>query len=158
MTSVVDRKLDDPPMSTMYDLVANITHESTAGTAHGETTWKAHVHTRSPPGSATEETWFQIQDLIVEEINRQLVFLGESYIQIWERRLLPGQKSHDIHIDASSTNLKQKTTKSLSAAASIKNAPAEGTVLQQQTMTKAGVFAKSSFKQKRERGDSGMDI
>lgn len=54
--------------------------------------------------------------------------------------------------------MKQKTTKALSAAASIKNAVAEGTVIQQQAPLKAGTFAKSSFKQKRERGDSGMDI
>lgn len=83
--TVITPNLDDPSFTTVYDLVANITHESMAGTAHAETTWKAHVHTRSQPGSQTEETWYQIQDLIVEEINKQLVFLGESYIQV--RRL-----------------------------------------------------------------------
>jgi U4/U6.U5 tri-snRNP-associated protein 2 len=74
--------LDNPEQesSTMYDLVANITHSSTAGTAREDTTWKVHVHTR--PGEHTEERWFQIQDLIVEEIQRQMVFLGESYIQV----------------------------------------------------------------------------
>lgn len=66
----------------MYDLVANITHESTAGTAHEDTKWKVHVHTRQPPDSNVEEDWYQIQDLIVEEINKQMVFLGESYIQV----------------------------------------------------------------------------
>lgn len=66
----------------MYNLVANITHESTAGTAHEDTKWKVHVHTRQPPGSNVEEDWYQIQDLIVEEINKQMVFLGESYIQV----------------------------------------------------------------------------
>lgn len=29
-----------------------------------------------------EEKWFQIQDLIVEEINRGMISLGESYIQV----------------------------------------------------------------------------
>lgn len=33
-----------------------------------------------------EEKWFQIQDLIVEDINRQMIFLGETYIQVWKRR------------------------------------------------------------------------
>ena len=26
-----------------------------------------------------------MQDLIVEPVNRQMLFLGESYVQIWER-------------------------------------------------------------------------
>ena len=72
----------DPNFTTMYDLVANVTHESLAGTAHEDTTWKTHVHTRAQAGQNPEdETWYQIQDLIVEEINKQMVFLGESYIQ-----------------------------------------------------------------------------
>lgn len=33
-----------------------------------------------------EEKWFSIQDLLVESIDKQLLFLGESYIQIWARR------------------------------------------------------------------------
>ena len=78
----IDRKLEDPSFTTLYDLVANITHESTAGTAHEDTKWKVHVHTRHPADSNAEEDFYQIQDLIVEEINRQMVFLGESYIQV----------------------------------------------------------------------------
>ena len=78
----IDSPADDPSFTTMYNLVANITHESTAGTAHEDTKWKVHVHTRQPPGSNAEEDWYQIQDLIVEEINKQMVFLGESYIQV----------------------------------------------------------------------------
>jgi U4/U6.U5 tri-snRNP-associated protein 2 len=81
----INRNPDDPSFTTMYDLVANITHESTAGTAHEDTIWKAHVHTKNPPGSTQDEDWYQIQDLIVEEINKQLVFLGESYIQVGSR-------------------------------------------------------------------------
>lgn len=73
---------DDPSFTTLYDLVANVTHESTAGTAHEDTTWKSHVHTRAVPKSGQEDDWYQIQDLIVEEINKQMVFLGESYIQV----------------------------------------------------------------------------
>lgn len=33
-----------------------------------------------------EEKWFSIQDLLVESIDSQLLFLGETYIQIWARR------------------------------------------------------------------------
>ena len=29
-----------------------------------------------------DEKWYQIQDLIVEEINRGMISLGESYIQV----------------------------------------------------------------------------
>lgn len=169
MQDFVDRKIEgvdanradgeDPSFTTMYDLVANITHESTAGTAHDDTKWRVQVHTKAGfNGNQEEEEWYQIQDLIVEEINRQMIFLGESYIQIWERRLPPGQAVHKLHIDSSSANLKQKTTKSLSAAANIRNAVAEGAVITQQMPLKAGTYAKSSFKVKRDRPDSGMDI
>lgn len=158
MSECIDSPPDDPSFTTMYNLVANITHESTAGTAHEDTKWKVHVHTRQPPGSHVEEDWYQIQDLIVEEINKQMVFLGESYIQIWERQLPPGKTHHDIRIDASSANLRQKTTKALTAAANLKNQAAEGAVVQTQAPQKVGTFAKNSFKQRRERGDSGIDI
>jgi len=83
----------------LYDLLGNVTYSSTAGTAKEDSQWKVQVHTRSAnseplsprhidskPAKKEEEKWFQIQDLIVEEVNRQMVFLGESYIQIWERR------------------------------------------------------------------------
>jgi U4/U6.U5 tri-snRNP-associated protein 2 len=88
-----------PPSDSIhkyYDLVSNITHSSAAGTAREETTWKTQVHLRPPrdpktgelSGGKTEEEdekWFQIQDLIVEEINRGMISLGESYIQVSRR-------------------------------------------------------------------------
>lgn len=87
----------------MYDLVANVTHESTAGTARDKenTVWK--VHLRAPPSApgstngkngtttANEEggeeegaadRWLLMQDLIVEEIARELIFLGETVLQV----------------------------------------------------------------------------
>ncbi|EGG09003.1 uncharacterized protein MELLADRAFT_84272 [Melampsora larici-populina 98AG31] len=87
----------DEPIERLYDLLANVTYSSTAGTAKEDSQWKVQVHTRSVNEKQeeelkanslkpNEEKWFQIQDLIVEEINRQMVFLGESYIQVWERR------------------------------------------------------------------------
>ncbi|KAG2176104.1 hypothetical protein INT43_005337 [Umbelopsis isabellina] len=73
---------DDPSVEkvgSQYDLLANISEEGTATSA----TYKIHVRNR-----ATDQ-WFQIQDLLVEEILPQMIFLSESYIQIWERRRAP---------------------------------------------------------------------
>lgn len=97
--------VDDPslaPLSAAYDLVANVTHEATAGTVRDNSVWRSHVHTRidgepvgviggekdeeakarAERGERPEERWFQIQDLIVEDINPQMIFLGESYLQV----------------------------------------------------------------------------
>ncbi|THH19693.1 hypothetical protein EW146_g1523 [Bondarzewia mesenterica] len=72
--------------STVYDLVANVTHESAAGTTRDKlnTVWK--VQLRAGSGGGENEKWFQIQDLIVEEIRKEMIFLGETVLQIWERR------------------------------------------------------------------------
>lgn len=100
--------IDHPRVDTVYDLVANITHDATPGTVRDNQVWRSQVHTRvdgqpvaankrkatSLPGLPEElegnneldERWFQIQDLIVEETNRQMLFLGESYVQIWRRK------------------------------------------------------------------------
>ncbi|RUO96536.1 cysteine proteinase [Jimgerdemannia flammicorona] len=67
-------------LGTHYDLLANICHEGKPGPGNGS--YKVHVRDR-----ATEQ-WYQIQDLIVEEIMPQMIFLSESYVQIWERKLL----------------------------------------------------------------------
>lgn len=114
---------DGGAVAQYYDLVSNITHSSAAGTAREETTWKAQVHLRPPRDeigvlrnglSEDDEKWFQIQDLIVDEINRGMIALGESYIQvrirccrlrvalmrwrqIWERRTPTG--THDLKVD-----------------------------------------------------------
>ncbi|EPT03481.1 hypothetical protein FOMPIDRAFT_150425 [Fomitopsis schrenkii] len=88
--------LDAPPShpSTVYDLIANVTHESAAGTTHDKesTVWK--VHLRAGAGGGDNEKWFLIQDLIVEEIRKEMIFLGETVLQIWERRLEP--RSSDV--------------------------------------------------------------
>ncbi|KAH7886179.1 spindle pole body protein [Phlebopus sp. FC_14] len=80
--------LDAPPSHppTVYDLIANVTHESVAGTTRDKenTIWK--VHLRVGGGGGEGEKWFQIQDLIVEETRKEMIFLGESVLQIWERR------------------------------------------------------------------------
>ncbi|KAL0951799.1 hypothetical protein HGRIS_008466 [Hohenbuehelia grisea] len=79
--------------STTYDLVANVTHESVAGTTRDKenTVWK--VHLRAAGGGGENEKWFMIQDLIVEETRKEMIFLGESVLQIWERRQVESQGS-----------------------------------------------------------------
>ncbi|KAJ3033029.1 hypothetical protein HDV00_006839 [Rhizophlyctis rosea] len=69
---------DDLNASTKYDLVANITHEGRPGAGNG--VYKVHVHCRA------KDQWLQIQDLFVEDIMPQMIFLSESYLQIWERK------------------------------------------------------------------------
>lgn len=76
--------LDAPPQhpSTVYDLIANVTHESVAGTTVDKehTVWKTHL--RAAGGGGEGEKWFQIQDLIVEETRKEMIFLGESVLQV----------------------------------------------------------------------------
>jgi len=81
--------LDAPASDSayVYDLVANIVHESVAGTTRDKeaTVWK--VHLRAGSGGGDDERWYQIQDLIVEEMRKEMIFLGETVLQIWERRV-----------------------------------------------------------------------
>jgi U4/U6.U5 tri-snRNP-associated protein 2 len=69
-----------------YDLVANIVHEAVRGredSVEGEDekhAWKVQLQDRS------REEWVQTQDLFVEKSQRELLYLGESYIQVWEKR------------------------------------------------------------------------
>lgn len=46
--------------------------------------WKIHV--RAGQGGGDDEKWLEMQDLRVEEVRREMVFLGETFIQVWERR------------------------------------------------------------------------
>ena len=66
----------------MYDLLANVVHESVAGTTRDKenTTWKVHLRAGSEGGD--NEKWFQIQDLIVEELRKEMIFLGETVLQV----------------------------------------------------------------------------
>ena len=68
--------------STLYDLIANVTHESVAGTTRDKenTVWKTHL--RAASGGGEGEKWFQIQDLIVEETRKEMIFLGETVLQV----------------------------------------------------------------------------
>ncbi|KAI8981199.1 cysteine proteinase [Trametes punicea] len=87
--------------STIYDLIANVVHESAAGTTHdkGSTVWK--VQLRAGGGGGENEKWFQIQDLIVEEIRKEMIVLGETVLQIWERRQDTSSQSNGMDVDRS---------------------------------------------------------
>ncbi|KIJ66365.1 hypothetical protein HYDPIDRAFT_150786 [Hydnomerulius pinastri MD-312] len=88
----LDAPSSHPP--TVYDLIANVTHESVAGTTRDKenTIWK--VHLRCGGGGGEGEKWFQIQDLIVEETRKEMIFLGESVLQIWECRNAPAASAN----------------------------------------------------------------
>jgi len=40
------------------------------------------VHLRAPGGGIENEKWFMVQDLIVEETRREMIFLGETVLQV----------------------------------------------------------------------------
>lgn len=69
-----------------YDLVANIVHEAVRGredSVEGEAEkrmWKVQMRDRG------REEWVQVQDLFVEKTQKELLYLGETYLQVWERR------------------------------------------------------------------------
>lgn len=68
----------DSPM--LYRLIANIIYESNLSTGGSKKhTWKIQLLNKST------DTWIQIQDLVVTPIMSQLLFLSESYIQVWEK-------------------------------------------------------------------------
>ncbi|KAK2071695.1 hypothetical protein P8C59_006100 [Phyllachora maydis] len=75
-----------PGEPILYDLVANVVHEAVrlkddvADTADEKKTWKVQLRNK-----ATDE-WVVAQDLFVEEVRSELLYLGETYLQVWERR------------------------------------------------------------------------
>ncbi|KAH6636977.1 hypothetical protein F5144DRAFT_202476 [Chaetomium tenue] len=89
-----------PGEPVWYDLVANVVHEAVrakedvADSAVGEErkTWKVQLRDK-----ATDE-WVVAQDLFVDKIRSELLYLGESYLQIWERRRGPPPRHQNIVI------------------------------------------------------------
>lgn len=75
--------VDAPPNSgpMLYDLIANVTLDSVAGTTRDKasTVWKVHL---AAGGGSDNEKWFMIQDLIVEETRKEMIFLGETILQV----------------------------------------------------------------------------
>ncbi|KAK7954499.1 snRNP assembly factor [Apiospora saccharicola] len=75
-----------------YDLVANVVHEAirakedVADTAEEKKTWKVQLRDKG------RDQWVTCQDLFVEDTQRELLYLGETYLQVWERRRTPKGK------------------------------------------------------------------
>ncbi|TGZ82992.1 cysteine proteinase [Ascodesmis nigricans] len=68
----------------LYDLVANITHETVVETGKREGELKSVYKVQLLEKARGK--WFEIQDLVVKEVARELLFTSESYVQIWEKR------------------------------------------------------------------------
>lgn len=74
-----------------YDLVANVVHEAVrlredvADTGEERKTWKVQLLDKA------RGEWVVCQDLFVDKIQRELLCMGESYLQVWERRREPGR-------------------------------------------------------------------
>lgn len=82
-----------PPSEPIwYDLVANVVHEAVrtgegvADTGEERKTWKVQLR------DAATGDWVVCQDLFVDRVQSELLYLGESYLQIWERRREPAGK------------------------------------------------------------------
>ncbi|KAH7032893.1 ubiquitin carboxyl-terminal hydrolase [Microdochium trichocladiopsis] len=78
-----------PGEPIMYDLVANVVHEAVRAkedvgdTGEERKTWKVQLRDKGT------DSWVVCQDLFVEQAQKELLYLGESYLQIWERRREP---------------------------------------------------------------------
>ncbi|KAL2760661.1 hypothetical protein ACRALDRAFT_2097093 [Sodiomyces alcalophilus JCM 7366] len=80
-----------PGEPILYDLVANVVHEAVrarredVADAVGEErkTWKVQLRDKA------HDEWVVCQDLFVEKVQSELLYLGETYLQIWERRRTP---------------------------------------------------------------------
>ena len=68
---------DCKDMQTRYDLAVNVIYEG--GDTIDEGVFKVEVV--HPNG-----VWFQIQDLFVDEIAKEMINLSETYIQIWKKQ------------------------------------------------------------------------
>lgn len=79
-------------LAAHYDLTANLSLQSSTSTGTTATSpsaeWKVHVHLRNAEKGKEDEgeKWFEVQDLNVREIEKGMVPLAETYIQV---RALP---------------------------------------------------------------------
>jgi U4/U6.U5 tri-snRNP-associated protein 2 len=67
--------------STMYDLIGNVSLEAIT-TPGGE---EKHIY-RAQVKDFSRDKWFNIQDLLVEELEKERMQLAESCIQIWQQQ------------------------------------------------------------------------
>jgi U4/U6.U5 tri-snRNP-associated protein 2 len=78
-------QMHPPGEPIWYDLVANVVHEAVRGREDVEGEMEGHEWKVQMQDKGREE-WVQIQDLFVEKVQKELLYLGETYLQIWERR------------------------------------------------------------------------
>ncbi|KAG9051775.1 hypothetical protein FS842_011043 [Serendipita sp. 407] len=86
--------IDLPPPPLFQDAVAkeNFIPQSTAGTTRDKANTAWRITLRPPPSDAgKEEEWISIQDLIVKKEQKEMILLGETVLQIWERQDLVRQ-------------------------------------------------------------------
>lgn len=73
--------VDNASKPIYYDLVANIVIDVNSTSQGAEKhSWAIQLLDKAT------NTWVQIQDLIVKDVRSELLFLNESYIQVWEKR------------------------------------------------------------------------
>ncbi|KAI6334537.1 hypothetical protein MCOR07_001208 [Pyricularia oryzae] len=76
----------------IYELVANVIHEAVkakddvADSSEERKTWKVQLRDRA------RDEWIVCQDLFVDKIRGELLYLGETYLQVWERKRDPKRK------------------------------------------------------------------
>ncbi|EQB53737.1 ubiquitin carboxyl-terminal hydrolase [Colletotrichum gloeosporioides Cg-14] len=81
-----------PGEPIIYDLVANVVHEAVrakedvADSGEERKTWKVQLRDKG------RDEWVSCQDLFVEKVQSELLYLGETYLQVWERRRTPKGK------------------------------------------------------------------
>lgn len=84
-----DPAFHTPGEPILYDLVANVVHEAVrarddvADASEERKTWKVQLKDKA------SDEWVIAQDLFVDKIRSELLYLGETYLQIWERRREP---------------------------------------------------------------------
>ncbi|KAG7106647.1 mRNA-splicing protein ubp10 like [Verticillium longisporum] len=77
-----------------YDLVANVVHEAVRArredvadaVSEERKTWKVQLKDKG------RDEWVVCQDLFVDKVQSELLYLGETYLQVWERRRTPKGK------------------------------------------------------------------
>jgi U4/U6.U5 tri-snRNP-associated protein 2 len=67
---------------TSYDLLANVTHVGKPDKGQG--VYKVHIRHRGSENGQQQhqQRWFQMQDLLIDEIQPEMVTLSETYVQV----------------------------------------------------------------------------
>lgn len=73
--------VDVEPQGTIYDLLVNVSHESVFNSVGDE----SHIYRTQIRDKACDK-WIQMEGLFVQEIKKDVISIGESVLQIWERR------------------------------------------------------------------------